>query len=310
MKLYFGIDHQNKGAAYFKALAEAGYSQAHSADVRGIRFCLADSDWNADRRAELERRGIPLFLYPHAARPMVQYDCPHLNPFPVRCMFTMAPGGVELMRRIGYPYPVEAAGWSLSPVRPFVPRDVKRVLFAPIHPNGNGWLSPVDQELNRKTYRKLSDWCRESGAALTVRFCRELEANGLSSEMALNEPWVTWNKAKPNGSTIQIEENDLVVAHQTFAYMAIAMGVPTLMMGEDIPPRTGNSDASFEYAEHWADYRDYLMYPLDVLNEERTTDEWVHAAAESDAEIAEWKGRFIGAPFDGKTFVERLESYL
>lgn len=307
LRLYSLHAHQNKERAYAEALSAAGWFQARRAGVSGVRFHLTDADWERELPGD-----VPVFLYPHAARPMVQYDCPNLEPRRVRCMFTQAEGGRELMKMIGYPYPVEVTGWTLCPIRPFaaVPR-VRSVLFAPIHPNGNGYLNEVDKDLNRRAYGRVSAWCRESGARLTVRYIGDLRDNGLAEAYALAEPHVVWTLGKKNGSILQMEGADLIVGHQTYAWMACALGKPVLMFGEDVAPRSGNSDVGFCYAEHWEEYRDYLAYPLDVLNESRSVNEWVELAACSEMEqVKEWKRCFIGKPFDGVAFVKKLEGYL
>ena len=300
-------DHQNKSAAYREALAQAGYLFTERDLCQGVRFYLSDADWGSRSYLEDARsRNIPIFLYPHAARPMVIYDgC--VEPQPVRAMFTQAPGGKELMEIIHYPYPVEVSGWAYSEIRPFRPvAEVKRVLFAPIHPNANGWLSEVDKDLNRKTYRALYDWCQKTGASMSIRLIGTRQDSGLDSVPA--GEFVEWHPGRKNNTTVDMEAADVVVSHQTFAWMAVALGKPTVMMGEDVPPRSGNSDAGFCYVKHWDDYKDLLMYPLDILNGDPA--EIIATAASTDEPIKEWRDRFIGKPFDGPAFVEKLESYL
>ena len=311
IKLFAFEDHQNKGAAYADALADHGYFQARHVNVQGLRFLLTDADWSSRAFAAAARsREIPIFLYPHAARPMVQYDgC--VEPNRVTAMFTQAPGGKAIMERIGYPYPVEVSGWAYCPIRDFVPRKVSRVLFAPIHPNQNGYLNRIDKDLNRRTFAKLEAWCRETGTALSVRFIGPDPAqSGLADEYGRTEDTVDWHQGKKNNSTADMLTADLVVSHQTFAWMAVASGIPTLMMGEDVPPRTGNTDAGFRFVDHWDDYKDDLMFPLDILDESRTTDDWIRLASSTDEPIRNWRANFIGEPFDPDRFVKTLEGYL
>jgi hypothetical protein len=51
------------------------------------------------------------------------------------------------------------------------------------------------------------------------------------------------------------------------------------------------------------------MYPLDVLSEE-DAGKLVERAIRSDCEIADWRDRLIGKPFEPDRFVQILESYL
>jgi hypothetical protein len=306
MKLCRVIDHQNKSRAYREALARAGYLFTERELVNGLRFILSDADWRQTTMANAAGLRTPVFLYPHAARPMVQYDgC--VEPQPVRCMFTQAPGGKELMKIIGYPNPVEVTGWAYSEVRSFRPvKKVERVLFAPIHPNANGYLNQVDKDLNRRTYRALYDMCQKTGAQLSIRLIGTQTGNGLDN--VPTGDFVEWHQGRKNNTTADMDTADVVVAHQTFAYLAVALGVPTVMMGEDVPPRSGNSDAGFCYVAHWDDYKADLMYPLDILQGD-PADTIAKACEGSDA-VEEWKARYIGKPFDGPAFVAKLESYL
>ena len=98
------------------------------------------------------------------------------------------------------------------------------------------------------------------------------------------------------------------MSHQTFAYMSVALGVPTVMMGEDIAPRSGNSEQGFSYSAHFEDYKEYLMFPLDILQGE--TEEVIQTAITGSEAVEDWKSRFIGKPFDGDLFVNAIEARL
>ncbi len=308
MKICRVVDHQNKAGAYIEALKTAGYILTERDNVQGTRFVLTDGDWRQSLMDNAAARNIPVFLYPHAARPMVIYDgC--VEPQPVRCMFTQAPGGKALMEKIGYPYPVEVSGWAYSEIRPFRPSEkVERVLFAPIHPNGNGWLSDVDKQINERAFSALQIWCYQNRAQLSIRYIGTPEQCGLGKAAAFEAPYIEWHPGKKNNSTADMETADLVVAHQTFAWIAVALGIPTVMMAEDIPPRSGNSEAGFCFVKHWDDYKADLMYPLDLLTGD--PEGTMAKAAAGCEEVEAWKARLIGQPFDGKAFVEKLESYL
>ena len=300
------FDHQHKSEAYARALADAGYFFTERRFVQGVKFFLSDADWRTDMMAEAAAKGIPVFLYPHAARPMVQYDgC--VEPRPVRAMFTQAPGGKVLMEKIGYPYPVEVSGWAYSEVRPFkAVEKVKRILFAPIHPNQNGYLNQVDKDLNRKTYERLFKYCQEHRCILSVRLIGDPKNGGLDKVETAD--FVDIHAGRKNNSTMDMESADVVVAHQTFAFIAVAMGIPTVMMGEDVPPRSGNSEAGFCYVKHWDDYKEDLMFPLDILQGD--PEETIRTACKGSEAVEDWKSRLIGEPFNGPAFVEKLESYL
>jgi len=98
-----------------------------------------------------------------------------------------------------------------------------------------------------------------------------------------------------------------VIGHQTFAYLAVARGKPTLMMREDLPPHTV-SHGQTVYAQSWEKYADLMMYPLDILAGEPA--ELIRRACQGDAAAAAWRERFVSTPWDAKKFVTILESYL
>ena len=301
-------NHQHKGDAFELALARRGWHVSRYTYSQYVRFGLFDADWRAGDIDALN--GKPYFLYPHAARPMVQYDGSVTPRTDCRAMFVSAPAGVYLMEKIGYPCEVVEVGWSLTPVKPFWPRaTVERITFAPIHPNQNGYLNEIDKDLNRRAYARLLAYVKANeDVTVLVRFCRNIDDNGLGEEYRRQDPGFVWKQASPDGSTDDITQADLVVSHQTFAYMAVALGIPTVMMGEDVAPRSGNREDGFSFSAHFEDYRDYLMFPLDILQGD--TDEIIQTAITGSEAVADWRSRFIGQPFDGDRFVNCIEERL
>lgn len=309
-KTFFYHSHQGKEKGFVLALRAAGYVPilAQNGDRSRLgrtRFMLLDLP-----RGRYSSTPAKVFFYPHAARPMVQWDG-ILAPWPqTACSFEHAPGGAEVLRRCGYPHPVEVVGWSYCEQRPFRPVEkVKRVLFGPIHPNGNGYLCPTDLEINRLAFQRVLAYCRASGAKLTVRYLRGIHQNGLEKDIR----GVAYNQAHPNLTVADIDAADLVVAHQTLAYLAVARGKPVLMMGEDRPPRSGNSNENIQTVRSWELYADLLMYPLDILAGDGSvgeTAELVQEACRGNLQTQTWRANFIGKPFDAAGFVRKLESYL
>lgn len=297
--------HQGKEQAYIQALRKHGYRPTMQDHKYGIKFVLYDMD-GSFRQSKLERyhrRNIPIFLYPHAARPQIIWDgIWEVWPF-TKCNFVPGPGHKEVMERYGYPLPIEVTGWTYCDILPFKPvKEPKNILFGPIHPAVNGWLCNEDRDANQRTFGKLFKYCRESGAHLTVRYIRDLERNGLNKISG-----VTYVQGRANLSFEEIDQVDVVVGHQTFAYLAIARGKPTLMMREDLPPHTVWHGQTV-WVKSWDKYADIMMYPLDILAGD--TAELINKACQGSNEAAAWKERFISIQFDPNKFVEKLESYL
>ena len=300
-------DHQGKGTAYGAALKVAGYREVPLATKKAT-LALYDMDNSARRKALelLHSRNIPIFMYPHGARPPIVWDgiyevWPH-----TRCLFVPAPGHQEVLQRFGYPLPIEVTGWSFCEIKPFQPvSGIRNILFAPIHPAPGPHFQTleVDKQLNLRTYQRLIRYCKETGITLKVRCVGPLENNGLYPDDS-----VELISGSTRLSIEDIDEADLVVSHQTFAYLAIARGKPTLMMGEDVPPRSCDMKGNLFYVKSWEKYADLLTYPLDVLAE--NLDEVIQRAIQGSEQAATWRDNFIGRPFDPGYFVSRLESYL
>lgn len=306
MNFYFYL-HQNKGRPLLEAMKAAGWTPTGQAANAAAVFSDSDVPSRMKSLNGFLRRGAKIFLYPHAARPNLFNDfegypwCPK-----VTAHFVSAEGHIEILKRVGIGHKFEVTGWYLCPMKPFEPRtQARKILFAPIHPNSNGTLSKSDRKVNADTMRKLQPLVESGEIDLTIRFLRGLDKNGL-----WEVPGVTYIEGQPDQTYSQIDDADLVVSHQTFAYIAIARGVPTVMMGEDVPPRIGCEEyGTFKYVMNFDKYKDLLMYPLDILAEDDTLGLF-ERAIRSDTEIADWRRRLIGEPFDPLNFVRTVKRYL
>jgi hypothetical protein len=246
---------------------------------------------------------MDVFLYPHAARPQIVWDG-IWEPWPnIRCNFVPAPGHKEVMQRYGYEFPVEVTGWTYCDLKPFRPvKEIKNILFGPIHPSARGWFAEEDLEANKATFKILLKYCRANHIKLTVRYIQDLKKNGIERVSGVN-----YIQGKPDLTIREIDRADVVVGHQTFAYLAIARGKPTLMMREDIPPHTVYHGQT-AYVKSWEKYADIMQYPLDILAGDAAAE--IEKACKGTSEVKAWADRFINHPFDANYFVERLESYL
>lgn len=304
---FFFVNHQLKGQAYAEALRLAGYYPTPS--VAQAQFLLTDRDVTKAAREMLNhasQHGLPCILYPHsAAPPTVRWDGMY-QPHPgITVVFVHAPGHKAVMQSYQFPHRVEVAGWSYSPIKEFRPsQKLETVLFAPIHPNHNGWLSEEDQDLNRRTQALLVRLSKELGFKLRVRYLRFLAQNGLE-----RAPEVQYIRGFPDLSYKDIEEADLIVSHETFASISVALGKPTLMFGEDIAPRLGHSPELYTHAVHWKDYQHLMAFPLDLLN---CSDPkaLIAETLQSDLKVRDWKTRMIGQPFNPEFVVNTIRGLL
>lgn len=304
---FYCHDHQGKAAAYLKALQRAGYERAEKPE--GALFMLTDADISG-RGGQINRfytasRGGRVFLYPHTAAPMWLWDGIY-QPSPyITCVFGIAAGSAYVPASYGYGGPIHPVGWTYTRQRKFRKcKDPRRVLFAPIHANGNGYLSPRQQETNARTFSLLLPLAQNGQIELTVRHLHKLEWNGL--EYA---PGVQYVQGKPDQTIAEIDAADVVVSKSNMQYMSVSRGVPTVGMAEEYPPMTATSAKNTHTVQSWGRYMDYMQFPIDIFENDDTMQVLKDAAA-SDERVELWRERFIGSPFDAKKFVKILESYL
>jgi hypothetical protein len=296
MKFYLD-ERQDKSGAFLRTLAEHGYERvARWQD--GARFMLRNMDTRWQDLWAARRAGVRVFLHPHAVRMCCFWD----GLYPVwphtRCNFATSIGQKMVMEAYRYPIPVEVVGWPYTEIRPFEKTSGDKVLFAPIHPNARGiGLTTEDKQTNLRAFEIL----KGMKVDLVVRYGRDLRRNGLKRDAS-----VQYQEAKLmiEDSIQAIEQADVVIAHQTFAWLAVALGKPTIMMSENEAPHNVK-----RAVRSWPKYRKILQYPLDILNckDPRAL---IEQACTSDEKIKVWRERFIGEPFDAQHFIARLEAYL
>ncbi len=308
MPYFFYLDHQNKGDVFRDALYQHNYETTR--DISRAEFCLSDSDCFGrgayiDQFAEM---GKPAFIYPHAARPDLIPDFLDSPAHPnTTAHFVSARGHVDIMRAYGYPHPLHVIGWTYCPIKPFEPRkQIKRVVFAPIHPSPHGVLSEIDRGINRGAFKKLLPLAKSGQIKLIVRYLYNLERCGIPKVATVH-----YRQGNPDLSYELIDSADVVVSHQTYAHIAIARGVPTVMMGEWLTPRFTLQNGLSHHAQSFDKYRSLLSFPLDILAEDSLdVMELFDLATRSDYVIADWRERMIGEPFNKDRFVEIIQSYL
>jgi hypothetical protein len=222
----------------------------------------------------------------------------------VTAIFTFAEGGVTIPRLYGFKRkPIHPVGWTYCKIRSFQPcKNPRKVLFAPIHVNGNGFLTPRETETNKETFRRLVALLPK--IQLVVRYLHRLEWNGL-----WRVPGVKYIKGRPDQSTREIDQADVVVAHQNMGYLAVARGKPLLMMAENLVPISGSSERNVKTVASWDKYKHELMFPHDILAGDDTM-KLIRAACRPDVKVEHWKKKFIGKPFDPEKFITILRRYL
>jgi hypothetical protein len=290
-------DHLGKSIPIARALQSAGHRLVGADQVPDVLLIDADVPVLGYRKVidRFKEVGATILLYPHGANVHTAYDGLYEPYEHVDGSLVMAPGHAEVLRRLGYAAPIQVIGWSLCEQRPFRATDeIRHVVFAPTHPSGFGTLADDAREASAETYARLL----EGPWQLTVRHIGTLEQNGL-----WHADGVKYVQGSFEMSFAEMDAADVVVAGDgTYPSLAIARGVPTVLsmitteserpseLYFGLPGETPVARRNPEL------YRDYIRYPFDMTC--GPIDEVLHAAARSEAAVADYRRRFIGEPLD------------
>ena len=296
------MDHGGKSRLIARALAARGCELVD--DARLADVILIDHDIPTHGKlayAEIcVAAGGRAFLYPHGASAMALAAWDGLYPIsPILSgNLSHGPGHAEVARRYGYPHPVVDIGWPLCELRPRkVTGRVENVVFAAVHPKGDGHLSDWKLERNQDIFNRL----RVTPVKLTVRYIGTLEQNGLPLVDG-----ITYVQAQLDDfadQIAQIDAADVVVSDRsTFSNVAIARGITTVMYDSTIMAKDLDRD---HRTDNLHLYEDYVRYPFDA---EDGVDIWelMHAAARDEELVADFRARFVGGPFDVDRLIEAL----
>jgi hypothetical protein len=285
-------DHQGKSRGFRDALREQGWWVAPPGMPADVLLLDHDIDRQSyrDMIENYRHAGAKVVLYPHGAAPIWDWDG-WLEPYPVDACLVIGSGYRDAMDSYGYPCPIHVVGWSYCRQRPFHGRPPQRVLFAPIHPLGTGYMDPRFRAANARAYRTLLEWDVE----LTVRHIGPLELNGLWPESD-----VMFEVGEPDGSVRSIDAHDLVVATDTFLSLAVARGIPAVAFHQVQPVGTRERDEDPVVTfPHWDP--DLCRYPYDL-------EDPASCVEASRVEATEWRARFIGGQLDPAVLSGVLEA--
>jgi hypothetical protein len=299
LRHYYCHDHQGKAGSLTQAL-NTTYEPLIKYDERAL-FVLTDNDVSA-RQEHMIRMWIrgcrKFFVYPHSGRVNLYADIfPPWNRTTVQ--FVSAAGHVDIMRAYGYQGPLEVIGWHLCALKEFTPTIPRNILFAPIHPRNGA----EDREANLQTFKMLVAVCKKHDMKLTVRYLPPFDMNGIPRVEG-----VEYVEGRFEPAVDQIDRADLVVAHQTFAYLAVARGKPLLAFGEDIRPHTVYKTRQSEYAKTWDTYKAGLRYPVDITDSLDVFDAITRVCSTDVAK--DWRLRMIGEDFSQANFLYLVDKWL
>ena len=302
--------NRDKGDTYLNTLIESGlYEQTpRSANAD---FILSDYEGRCPTNiADILKQGKCAFIYPHAALTFISYDGMYPSNLGITGNFVPSWGQRKVMWQYGYKCPVYPVGWSYSPILPFKPNkeDQIRILFAPNHSISTSRRRFASQYWDKRWWQNMETFNKliyVPNSTLTVYYsgdiCKDNNLLNLKDR-------VTYIKSdlsvKKSVEMIGSGQFDLVVGFDTFAWIAVAMGVPTIFFGRDL-----QWEGVLGKAKHWNDYKDFIHYPYDILDPEFTTDDF-YEALRTDTKIVQWKEAFIGPSFDKNIFLNHIQMAL
>lgn len=325
----FTINHnRDKAYPYAKAMTDRGYTEIERPNIdimptyqhgdvmyitnpKDADIIFVDNNWTQAGRGTLgwaKGKGIPAFKIPHGARGDMFIDAiKSVGEFEL-CNFVPASGYKEVYKKGGYKNDIFVTGWPWCKVKPFnsvlMRTTVPRVLFAPVHPRERARLIPGHAHVNKTVIgglRRLSD-----RLDIHIYGYKDPLKNALPSDVA---EWATYIE-----STLQIDDAlkaiesvDVVIAHETLAYLAIASGKPTIMLDDS---KVGLGWYVVYESRYWPYYKENYQYPFCWMTDTGNKLDLIKRTVEGGDAIALWKKKFIGRNFSAKRFVDKVETYL
>lgn len=291
-------DHQNKSIGLVKAIGDYGKHQIVEFE-QFADMLLIDHDVTSYYKNIIERytlAGAKIVLYPHGATAHLAWDGVWPVDSRVNAYLAQSEGQAEVMRRYGYPNPIYVTGWHWCEQKKFkeTTPEKKTILFAPIHPQDSGFIYSKVKDLTTKALDYL---CTLKDFDITVRYLGDIKQNRLDDYSGIN-----FVQGYADNSIADIDRADLVVSFGTFAYLAIARGIPTIMYRQSIPYFDGHNEENVRFASNYHLYEDFIKYPYDVEDEPN-----IEKVVNSDKTIIQWKDKFIGEQINPERLNDSLE---
>lgn len=321
----FTINHnRDKADIYAAALKERGHIEIRQSELelmplyhqsgmtyiqnpKDAEFVIVDHNWTEAAIGTLrwaKGTGRPAFKIPHGARGDMFIDSIKF-PNPLELVnFVPAPGYKQVYDAGGYPAETVVTGWPWSEVKEFKPSLPLKVMFAPIHPRETARLIPGHKHINKVVCSHLKKLARRFEISFYI--FKEPVQNELPDNI---DEWadVVRSTLRLDDAVKAIENVDLVIAHETLASLAVAVGKPTIMVDDTIE---GVGWFTIRTSKYWPHYDGKMNYPFSWMKHEGDKEDFIKRVATDSKSIQTWKKNFIGDPFDKEVFVNKVESYL
>ena len=303
--------NRDKGKRFVDTLLDSGEYQI-TKNVGRADFLLVDYEGRCPHDIDISlKRHIPVFIYPHAAMTFLAWDGMYPVNKNITCNFIPSFGQRQVMWSYGYPCKTLVTGWPYSEVKPFEPynnkKDKLQILFAPLH------------NIKESRKRFASSFWDEKFHANRIAFEMLLKipesqltvykvGDPLSDNNIPTHPDVTYLESDlsvaKSVKMISDPKYDLIVSFDTFAWIAVALGKPTIMYTQN-----QRWQGVLGPAGHWDKYNKKILYPYELM-EMDLTENLLLEILQSDSKINGWKNTFIGAPFSEYAFLYNVKTIL
>lgn len=300
MKRFYVLNNRDAAFSYVFALKRAGYEET---TIQKADFILTDFERPIIKQMRANR---PLFFYPHTPYSWFVWDGLS-STHKASCNFVYGENAKLGLTSLGYVDRIEVCGFSRCATLPFRPSIGRRLLFAPAHPLMNG---RYPREEDYQVHRSAFDWVikyKEYFDSVTVRIFGTIEQNGFYKADGIHFENAATTTRYTTALTVQnsiesIERHDLIISCNTFGYLSLARGKPTILYGNTLP-RTREGDAkNYHLYKHLIDF----PCPLESL----TINEIIKAGSIISPVVAEWKSKTIGQNFDAEKFLSVIKDYV
>ena len=302
MKKFMILEHRDSANVYKDALLTNGYGI--TTDPERADFLLYDLErapYKEILAKFLNRK--PMFIYPHSALSWYMWDGIHI-PGPVNCNFVFSEKIKEGMKAYGYPYRIEACGFSGCKIEEWQPTSGKILLFTPIHTLGKKrkrLVRPGDLQLNKRT---LEHVIRNAGLfdKVIVRYGESFTACGLRDPKIKNIKFEL-SLLTISSSLKAINSADVIITCGTFGYLSVARGKPTIFFNQrDTAP------SEFSWTVKTYDKYKWIDYPIQF--QDMGGRDVIEFAKSKNDKVEEWKKMNIGGPFDANKFLSIIGEYV
>jgi hypothetical protein len=300
MKTFFCQHNRDKADPYTKVLLENGYQETK--DIKTSDFIIIDHNWGDDVMEYLRWTGKPIFMILHGLRGSMFWDARYkIHPIE-SCYFLPAKGYIGMFRQGGYPANMKAVGFPWCEVKPFQPTTMRKILFAPIHPDDQGYHNtPEHADKNSQVWSILKEYAKD----YQITVYNSLKSEKKSGITKIDNVRYIPSSLSIDGALKMINQADIVISFDTFAFLSVASGKPTMMMDEYQYPPNKEPKKSL----HWEIYEKSYKYPYTFLNMPGDPLSNMLQCVKDGSSIQEWKDNFIGNNFDKDLFLNTIKEY-